>query len=502
MHMGASRAAGLRASLGALRAVHLALLSVLGLFIASCSTNPATGEKQFTAFMPAASEANVGAEEHSKILAQYGAVDDAQLRAMVTEVGGRIVPFTERPDVRYTFTVLDTPDVNAFALPGGYVYVTRGLLALANNEAELAAVIAHEIGHVTARHSAERYSRSVATGLGTTLLSVLLDSDGANDLLGLGSNLYLSSYSRTQEHQADTLGIRYITQAGYDPYAMASFLTALERNTELKKKEMGSGAGSAPSYFSTHPVTQERVSKTLAEAGQQNYNDKAVVNHEGYLNMLQNLVYGDSAAQGFVHTGRFVHPKLGFAFTLPKGFTIQNGAKEIAIMSGKSNALALADSVAVQSGQSMETYLRTVWLKGKNAGTVENRVVNGHPTAIATQQGAVNGKAATLVLAAVQWKPDTVFRFHLALPSGITEAERNAMMQMVSSFQTLSAEDAARLKPKRLVVFESSGLQNVSKAAAKMPFDDGLNELRFRVLNGLSSSDALQKGRLYKTIVQ
>lgn len=480
----------------------LVALSVSSLFIASCSTNPATGKKQFTAFMPASNEASVGAEENAKVRAQYGIVTDSDVNAMVTAVGNSLTPYTERSDVHYTFTVLDSPEVNAFALPGGYVYVTRGLLALANNEAELAAVIGHEIGHVTARHSAERYSRSVATGLGASILGVLLDTQGATDLLGLGSNLYLASYSRTQEHQADSLGIRYITRAGYDPYAMTSFLTSLERQTELRSKEMGAGASKVPSYFSTHPVTQERVSKTLTEAGQVQYNDHARVNHEGYLNAIQGLVYGDSPDQGFVSHGRFVHPKLGFMFDIPSGFTVDNGLSEIAVVSGRSDAVALADMASLPSGMTAETYMRTVWMKNQPASPIETRTVNGAPAAFTTRSGTLNGKPVTLLLAAIQHGGNAIFRFHLAIPQNTPQADINALKAMAESFRAPTPSELAAAKPMRIVVFESSGIQSISQAASKMPFDDGLNELRFRVLNGMSSSDSLQKGGLYKTIVQ
>ncbi len=210
------------------------------LILSACSTNQATGRNQFTGLMPASQEAQIGTQEHQKILKQFGgAVKDKALRDYVTRVGEKIVPHTERKDVKYTFTLLDSPVVNAFALPGGYVYVTRGILTLANNEADLAGVIAHEIGHVTARHSAERYSTSVLTSIGASILSAAIKVDGASQALGLGANLYLSSYSRSQEHESDDLGIRYLSRAGYDTMGMANFLKSLEASSILEKKEAG-----------------------------------------------------------------------------------------------------------------------------------------------------------------------------------------------------------------------------------------------------------------------
>ena len=183
------------------------LLTSTLITVTACSTNQATGRNQFTGLMPASQESQIGAQEHEKILAQYGGVvKDAALRNYVAAIGQKLVPYTERQDVQYTFTLLDSPVVNAFALPGGYVYITRGILTLANNESELAGVIGHEIGHVTARHSAERYSTSVLTGLGASILSAVINVNGASQALGLGANLYLSSYSRSQEHESDDSG--------------------------------------------------------------------------------------------------------------------------------------------------------------------------------------------------------------------------------------------------------------------------------------------------------
>jgi predicted Zn-dependent protease len=163
------------------------------LFFGGCSTNPATGNRQFTALMSPAQEIQIGASEHQKIVKQYGLVDDPKLKAYVEEAGRKVTVDTERPDVEYKFFILDSPIVNAFALPGGYIYISRGLLALANSEAEMASVLGHEAGHITGRHSAERYSRGVVTTLGASILSAAIGSAGASQAIGLGTNLYLSS---------------------------------------------------------------------------------------------------------------------------------------------------------------------------------------------------------------------------------------------------------------------------------------------------------------------
>jgi predicted Zn-dependent protease len=256
----------------------------------ACSVNPATGEKQFAALMTPQQEVSVGATEHDKIIKQYGLVNDSALTAYVNKVGQRVTRETERSDVQYKFFVIDSPVVNAFALPGGYIYVSRGLLALANNEAELAAVLAHETGHITGRHSAERYSTGVVTSLGAGLLSAAIGSSGASKAIGLGSNLYLSSYSRSQESQADSLGLRYMSRGGYDVQAMPSFLYSMQQESVLESRLAGKDTGGA-SYFSTHPATAERVGQTSGELSQ--YPKGGDLNRSAYQSAISGLVYGD-----------------------------------------------------------------------------------------------------------------------------------------------------------------------------------------------------------------
>lgn len=214
--------------------------------------------------MPASQEASVGAQEHEKVKQAFGGFVTGPVADYVSSVGRKVAANTERTDVQYKFFVLDTPDINAFAIPG-YIYVTRGLLALANSEAEIAGVLGHEVGHITARHSAERASQGFLVGLGAAVLGAATGSSGVAQAANVGSDLLIKSYSRGQEHQADELGVRYLTRASYDPTAMASFLTSLDAQTSLDARISGK-SNTMPNYFSTHPVTAERVSQAGAEA--------------------------------------------------------------------------------------------------------------------------------------------------------------------------------------------------------------------------------------------
>ena len=225
----------------------LALATTTPLLLSGCNVNPATGEEQFTAFMPPEEERRVGTQEHPKLVKAFGGLyDDPELQRYVASLGRLLQLTSEQPEPPFTFVVLDSPEVNAFALPGGYVHVTRGLMALANDEAELAGVIAHEIGHVTARHSAERYSHGLVAGLGAALLGAVIDNRTVSDIAQLAAGAYVKGYSRSQELEADMLGVRYLSRSGFDAIAMSSFLETMGAESELARQMAGSrGEGSA-----------------------------------------------------------------------------------------------------------------------------------------------------------------------------------------------------------------------------------------------------------------
>ena len=237
---------------------------------------------------------------------------------------------SDQPDAEFTFTLLDSEVPNAFALPGGYVYITRGLLALAETEAEMAGVLGHEIGHVTARHTAQRQTQATGAGvlatLGTIAAAVLggeVAGQLAQQATGVGAQAYLASYSRDQEFQADDLGVGYMTAAGYDPDAMATFLEKLAAESALDREIAGGDGDPAESWFATHPRTLDRVQRTADEA-KASTNGGGRAGREEYLARIDGLIYGEDPRQGLVRGRQFVHPDLGFAFEAPPGFGLQN----------------------------------------------------------------------------------------------------------------------------------------------------------------------------------
>lgn len=479
-------------------------LCVYSVALAGCTTNPATGQSQFTALMSPAQENEVGAQEHKKVIAQYGLYENAKIQNYINTVGAHVAKNTERTDVQYKFFLLDSPIVNAFALPGGYIYLTRGLLALANNEAQMASVLAHETGHITGRHSAERYSRGVVTSLGAAILSSAIGSSGASEALGVGTDLYLKSYSRGQESEADSLGIRYLARSGYSPDAMAGFLSQLQADDGLQAHIEGKSSEGV-SYFSTHPATADRVQKTKGEAAP--YNGAGVSNTDHYLQMIDGLIFGDSPEQGFVRGNDFYHTELGFKFSVPDGYKIINRTNNVLAVSD-SGALMIFD-FAKNENMSVTTFMRQVWLKDK-PDTVPDTVieamkVNGMNAATAGLVGTVNGRNAQIRLIAIEWKKDRFARFQVVVPDGLSNSEVDALKSATYSFSALSASEKSRLKPYRIKILVAKSGDSVSSLASRMSNIDAngdFRQARFRTLNGMAAGDQVKTGKLYKIITE
>lgn len=471
------------------------------LALAGCSTNPATGESQFAALMSPGSEASIGAEEHQKIMQQFGGtVQDANIVNYVSRIGQRVAQNTERADVQYQFFVLDTPVVNAFALPGGYVYVTRGILALANTEAQLASVLAHEIGHVTARHSAERYSHGVVTSLGAAVLAAAVGSDTAAQAASIGSELYITSYSRKQESQADDLGIRYLDRAGYSPNAMAQFLNNLSRYTAFEAQEAGKSTAAGVSYFSTHPQTEDRAAQAAAIAAATS--GRATENgHEAYLQTINGLVFGDSADQGFVRGTTFWHPQMNFTFTVPSGYAIANNPNEVVAKDSATGAVVLFDSVRNTQNLSPAAYLTQAWMRNEPLSNVETIDLNGKPAATGEFTAAINKRPVTVRLVAVQWSPTTIFRFQMAVPQGASPAVIDGLKRTTYSLRPMTAQEAASVRPYRLKTITAKAGDTVTSLSQNQPYPT-LREQRFRALNGLNAAENVEPGKMYKVIVE
>ncbi len=480
----------------------LALVALLGLSVLSaCETAPGTGRTIFTGGMSAEDEARLGYQEHQKIVPQFGgAYADPALSAYVSSIGNLLVKTSEMPDQAFTFTVLDTPIVNAFALPGGYVYVTRGLLALADNEAEVAGVLAHEIGHVTARHSAERYGQHMAAGMVGLGLGILLGRGPATELFGTAATVALRAYSREQEYEADLLGVRYMARAGYDPDAMAGFLARLQAHSRFESELRGEpGKADEFGIMQTHPRTAERIGRAIQEA-----NAKLVAEpmtaRELYLSKLDGLVYGDSPAQGFVRGRRFLHPELRFAFEVPQGFRLFNSPKRI-LARGPDGAAILLDRAGEPSAASMLNYLTRDWAAGVDLGQVEAILINGMEAATGRARLDTRSGPFDVRFVAIRYDPRSIYRMLFLTPMRLSGRLSLALKETTYSFRKLSVPEAAALKAFRLSIHKVQPGESAAAIAERMPFED-YRLRRFLVLNGLSEGQPLPAGRKVKLVVE
>jgi predicted Zn-dependent protease len=473
---------------------------LLGL-AAGCTpvVNPATGELQHTSMTPA-EEAQIGRKEHPRVMAQFGgAYADRALQAYVTRIGNELVAVSELADLDFTFTVLDSEIVNAFALPGGYVYVTRGLIALADNEAELASVLAHEIGHVTARHSAQRYDRaqlgSIAAGVATILGGVLLGDVGAQlgqQVGGLGAAAYVQSYSREQEFEADQLGVRYLGRAGYDPQAMASFLDKLRAKDELARAGRRGGSG-VPSFLASHPRAADRVARVAREAG----GGTGRTGRDAYLAAIDGLVYGSSPAQGFVRGQTFEHPELRVRFKAPEGFELVNTPSRV-IGRDPTGRLLLFDMGKAPRGTDLAGYLQRDWIREQRVRDLQGLDVGGKPAAFASGTVTVNRRSAPALFGVVRGGGDAVWRFMLVNPRGIGQTDLNLLLATMRSVENLSAAEAARLQPERIAIVTVQPGDTVDSLAAQMKVEEHPREI-FMLLNGLNRR-ALRPGDRVKLV--
>lgn len=466
-------------------------------FLGACSTNPATGRTQFDGLLSPRAEASIGAEQHEGIIKQYGGVyPNTAIQSYVNDIGQRVARNTERPDVTYRFTVLDSPIVNAFALPGGYIYVTRGLLAVANDEAELASVLGHEVGHVTARHQAARYSQGILTTLGATIIGAAVGDASVTRALGVGSNLYMSSYSRDQESEADLLGIRYLSRAGYDPRAMADFLQAMGRYTSTEDRLNGKG-GEQLSYLSTHPQTAERVAAARAQS--KSWPAPTRPRGEGvYLQTMRGMTYGDSVAQGFVKGRTFYHPQLGFAFNVPPGYQISNQPSRVAA-AGPGGTLIVFDRARNARNLDPLGYLVQDWMQGERMNNPENIAINGMSAATDSFPGTMNGRPVDIRIVAIEWARGEVYRFQIAIPKGVGGEALDDLKAMTYSFRRLSGREVEQIRPQRLDLVTAKAGDTVEGLARLMSVENGAVE-RFLALNNLNPGAGLQSGRAYKIV--
>jgi predicted Zn-dependent protease len=432
--------------------------------------------------------------EHERILASYGgAYDDPKLEALITKTVDRLVAASDRPDQAYKVTILNSGAVNAFALPTGQLYVTRGLIALASDTSELSSVLSHEMAHVLARHASIREDQARQAAVVTRVVTDMSNDPDLTALALAKTKLTMASFSRTQEFEADGIGVGISARAHFDPYGAARFLTSMERNAEMKSGKTSLDPR-AQDFLSSHPATPERIQNAQNTARQYVSPQGGEHDREAYLTAIDNIVYGEDPSEGFVRGRRFLHPKLGFTFTAPDTFTLDNTAQAvIGVREGGTQAMRF-DVVRVPAEQTLGDYLNSGWMEGVDKASTEELTINGFPAASAS----AHGDQWQFKVYALRFGSD-VYRFIFATRQKNTESERNAR-ETVNSFRRLTLEEIQAARPLRIKVITVQPGDTVESLSHRMAGVDRPAE-RFRILNGLDAHAQVKVRDLVKIVV-
>lgn len=421
----------------------------LCLTLAACATNPVSGRHEM-ALMSEAQEISIGREMHPKVLAQYGQYEDPALQTYVQGVGEKLAAHSHRSNLIYRFTVVDSTDINAFALPGGYIYITRGLLAYLGSEAEMAGVLGHEIGHVTARHAVRQYTAATAAQLGMTLGSIFVPGLGSNvgqNVMGVLGQAMLSGYGREHELESDGLGAEYLARAGYDPQAILDVLRTLKAQGDYAAAQAKAEGREPQSYhglFATHPDEDTRLKEVLAKASFLAPDKPADNGRDAFLKHIDGMVFGDSAAQGIRRGNRFYHRDLDFALEFPPGWRLENRPDRLlAIAPGGKAQAQLTSQDLNQRETPREFMIRRLGIKNPAGEEISSAGLPGYtaPLKIQGRPGRVSvifHRNQAYVLASV------------ALDGADSQAISEAMRQTALGFHPLREDEKALAEPQRL----------------------------------------------------
>jgi predicted Zn-dependent protease len=434
--------------------------------------------------------------EHERILASYGGVyEDARLSGLISKAVEKLVAASERPDLSYKVTILNSSAINAFALPTGQLYITRGLIALANDTSELSSVLSHEMAHVIARHAAIREDQARQAALVSRVVTDIGADPELSALALARSKLTLASFSRAQEFEADGIGVGIAARAGFDPFGAVRFLTSMERNAALRAARSANDPRGLD-FLSSHPATPERVQNAQANARQfSSPGANGEKDRDLYLDALDEMIYGEDPSEGFVRGRRFIHPKLGFTFTAPEGFSLDNTAQAvIGVREGGTQAMRF-DVARVSSEQSLGDYLTSGWIDDVDKTTVEDLTVSGFPAATAIARG----EQWRFRIYALRFGSD-VYRFVFASKTKNGEGDRS-FRETVNTFRRLTLAETQAARPLRLKVITVQPGDTVESLSHRMAGVDRQLD-RFRILNGLDAKSTVKARDRVKVVVE
>ncbi|MGH9379299.1 MAG: M48 family metalloprotease [Thermoanaerobaculia bacterium] len=460
-----------------------------GLAIAACSVNPATGERQLT-LISEQQELAMGAEYHEQVLASMPRLEDEAIQQYVAALGQRLAAASERPSLPWTFVVLDDPAVNAFAIPGGHIYITRGILTHFNSEAELASVLGHEIGHVTGRHSVEQMSKQqlLSIGLG---VGMILSPEAAQlgDLAQLGAGLLVLRFGRQDELEADRLGLRYMAGADYDPDEMSKVFQTLGRVSDAV-----SGGQRLPNWLSTHPNPADRFTRIEAEKAALGAAG-TVVGRDEYLDRIDGMVYGSDPRQGYFVGQAFYHPDMKFQITFPSGWKTANQTQRVVAASPQQDALVQLSLAGASPAQ--EAARKFVAQQGITAGSPRGLTVHGiqgvgAPFTATSNQQEVAGMAVFLDYG------ERTFQLLGYTPRTAWDGRKGELTGAIDSFRALTDRRYLDVEPARVDLVRLSAPTSVESFAARYPSSTSADELA--ILNGVDPGGTIPAGEAKRIV--
>jgi len=437
-------------------------------------------------------EEAIGARENPRVVAEYGGVySDAETEAMIGDVVAKLVAASDEPSRSYKITVLNSPTANAFALPGNYLYVTRGLVALANDRSELAAVLSHEMAHVLANHALSRARAAERVSLVEQVASDVLSNSTQGKSALAQSKMTLAQFSREQEVEADRLGIQIAGRAGFDPYAAPRFIAALERYAAFRSA-LGAKDG-APNFLASHPAALERRELATRVAAQVGSTHGASTDRDAYLSALDGLVYGDDPSEGFVRGREFLHPRLAIRFAAPEGYRLENTKEAVLAAADRDTAMRF-DGVSVAAEVTPAAYLASGWVNGLDPTSIRETRVNGLAAATASAKaGAWRFRIGAVKVGTGMYR----LIFADRVDDGRIERD---LEETLASFRRLDGAERARLRPLRLDIVKVAPGDTAASLSEWMQGTERKAEL-FRLLNGLAEGEEPQPGRLVKIVV-
>jgi len=467
-----------------------------------CATNPVTGGTDMVT-MSEAQEIELGRKMHPQILQQYGRFDDEQLQQYVSEVGQRIAAKSHRPNLQYTFTVLDGDEVNAFALPGGYVYITRGIMAYLNSEAELAAVIGHEIGHVTARHSVRQQAGATAAGVGAMVVGILTGSGDLANVANMAGSALISGYGRDMELEADKLGAEYLNRIGYEPEAMIDVVRLL-KNQEMLEVQMARQENRKPrvyhGVFASHPDNDTRLHEVVKAAGRvQNAEDRPP-NRDLYLSHINGLPMGDSRAQGVVRGSRFYHADLGITLAFPTGWIVDNQRTKVVAYTEAKDAVMVVSAEAPPPGMAPREFLGRM-LQGVStteAAPLQVNNLDGYRAVVRSMALPWGNQGPANVAVVYYNNLAYIFQGFTRQAAGLSSFEP-VFLSSVKTFRRLKDNEFPAAEPDRIRVIQAGNQTNIEQLARKSPIKKYPAE-RLRLLNDLYPDKEPTPGQKLKIV--